>query len=129
MGVYPFGGPVGTISAGATDWVFAGPTVSLTVAAGQKLVGSAQVPLGKTTATRQSFAYGLCYRTGTTMTNFLGYSYSIAEIDSSPRRPYAAAASASPAAGTYTVGYCVRNGGADPLDNNDYVSGWVLLTN
>ncbi len=33
------------------------------------------------------------------------------------------------AAGTYTVGFCVQNNGAQAIDSNDYVNGWVIVTN
>jgi hypothetical protein len=41
----------------------------------------------------------------------------------------AAAGSVSLPAGTYTVGVCARNGGAQDLDANDYASGWVMVSN
>lgn len=33
------------------------------------------------------------------------------------------------AAGTYTVGFCVRNGSTTAINSNDWINGWVMLTN
>jgi len=45
------------------------------------------------------------------------------------RSPYSATSTAVPAAGTYTVGFCVRNVGANALNVNDWVNGYIQVTN
>jgi hypothetical protein len=47
----------------------------------------------------------------------------------STRASYAVAATAVFAPGTYLVGMCVRNNGSTTINNNNYVNGWVMVTN
>jgi hypothetical protein len=113
-----------------------GPTVIVTTTATQTLVGSAVGVLGSMQGTY--FGFGLCYQASgaTEPTAFAEWKGVFA--DSTPNRlPYAAAATVTPGAGTWEVGYCVNNLGshfldgepANPLDNNGYVNGWVQVVN
>jgi hypothetical protein len=112
-----------------------GPTVIITTTATQKLVGSAVAVFGSTQGTK--FWFGLCYQASgaTGPTGFAGWN--VAEADSTPNKlPYAAAATVTPGAGTWQVGYCVNNLGsnfpaqpANPLNNNGSVNGWVQVVN
>jgi hypothetical protein len=130
-----FSGSIGTISSGATQWVFAGPTVNVTTtAASQRITGAAQAPLGTSTASSTAtFGYDLCYRTaGTTnsLTNFSGASDSVGQVtDTAGSLSFTAAASVVPTAGTWEVGYCILNSGSVDLNNNGDVNGWVIVTN
>ena len=122
-------GGVGAIAGSSTVYVFAGPTASVTVAAGQRLTGAATAPLGATAA--QNADIGLCYNVGVAgaLTNFVGFNYSIHRVEIA-RQSFSATASVVPAAGTYNVGMCVsNNGGAGIINNNDFVNGWVMVTN
>jgi hypothetical protein len=122
-----FQGFIGTITSGSTSYVFAGPTATVTLASNERLFGAAEAPLGTTSGTTLADV-GLCYQLGTgTITNFVGFSYSINLLDSTPKSIPATAATDALAAGTYTVGLCVRNGGSTDLDDNDYVNGWVAV--
>ncbi|MFZ5469400.1 MAG: hypothetical protein ACOZIN_08185 [Myxococcota bacterium] len=125
-----FAGIINTIAGNSVTWTFAGPTATVTVASGQRLTAVASALLRKFTAGSQFFDYGICYSSGGTLTNFAGLSnYLTAEVDNGPRHSYAASATVAPPAGTYSVGFCVRNGGTNPIDDNDYVNGWVQVTN
>jgi hypothetical protein len=128
-----FTGSIATISSGATEFGFAGPTVNVTTTASQRITGAAQAPLGTSTAGAASFSYDLCYRAAATsdpLTNFTGANYSDGQVsDTAGRLSFTAATSVVPGAGTWEVGYCVLNSGTIALDNNDVVNGWVVVTN
>ena len=63
------------------------------------------------------------------MSNFAGNAFSIGQF-TTIRSSWTAAASVVPGAGAWNVGFCVRNlGGAIAISNNDYVNGWVQITN
>ena len=129
VGTGAFSGDAGASIAGAAlDYLFVGPTVSATTNANQMLVGAAEAPLGSAAGT--TFRYGLCYQpqAGGAITNFVGIDYSIGQATTT-RLSYAASATVVPGAGTWNVGYCVRNTGANALDNNDFVNGWVQVVN
>jgi hypothetical protein len=126
-----FSGSIGIVDVGA-QWLFAGPTVNVTTTATQRITGAAQAPLGtSSTSANASFSYDLCYGSGGPLTNFSGSSSSQASVSSTAGRvSFTAAASVTPGAGTWQVGYCILNSGAGTvaLDNNDIVNGWVVVT-
>jgi hypothetical protein len=79
----------------------------------------------------QAVQYDLCYQpnAGGTLVNFTGAGYSIGQFTTN-RFAWTAAGSVVPGAGTWKVGFCVfNNGGAIAISNNDFVNGWVLITN
>jgi Collagen triple helix repeat (20 copies) len=129
--IAPFSGPAASTFAGYSPRVFVGPTATVTTTATEKITGSAQAPLAMSAAGKQTFIYGLCYQASTPgagIINFVGKDYSVGEITST-RQSWAASASVTPGAGTWNVGFCIVNDGANPINNNDYVSGWVMVTN
>ena len=123
-----FTGAAGAVTGGSTAYVFAGPTVTATTTSAQRLVGSAVAELGSTGGAL--IRHGLCYQPsgGGAISNFAGDDYTAAEVTAS-RLPYAAASSVIPGAGTWRVGYCVWNGGANALNNDGWVNGWVQVVN
>jgi hypothetical protein len=133
VNVFLIYGSVGAIAGGpASSFVFAGPTVSITTTAGQRLTGTAEAPLGLAPGSLgQHGDVDLCYQ-GTApagpIINFSGDDYSEHQFFPE-RRAYPAVGSVQPGAGTFSVGYCVRNYGPLELKVNDYVNGWILLTN
>lgn len=123
-----FGDAIGT---GWAQWALVGPTVSVTTNATQKLVGSAVAVIGSTEGAH--FWFGLCYQHYVSPSdwwteNFAGWDILEADTMATPM-PYAAAASVTPGAGTWNVGYCVYDMGPGSLDDNDYVNGWVQVVN
>jgi hypothetical protein len=118
---------IGTVTANA-NWQFAGPTVSVTVNGSQHLTASATGGLG-VTAGSVSVDVSLCTATvaAPTPTPFNATSNFVRTIVTTTRSDFSAANSFVPAAATYTVGYCVRT--ATNLDNNDWSTGWVEVTN
>lgn len=127
--IFPFAGNVGaSIAANSSVYVFAGPTVSITITSPSILTGAASAPLGTASGTATNVRVGLCYQQGTgTITNFVGGNYSIVEIDTT-RATASASASVLLPAGTYTVGFGVQNGGTVVINDNDWVNGWIMVT-
>lgn len=127
--IFPFSGFLGaSIAANSLVYVFAGPTVSITLTVPSILTGAASAPLATTTGTATSVRIGLCYQQGAgTITNFVGGNYSIVEIDTTRTTANASASVLLPA-GTYTVGFGILNGGTVAINDNDYVNGWIMVT-
>jgi hypothetical protein len=110
-------------------YVFVGPQATVTVAAGQRLTAAAVVPLATSTGTASIYA-GICYQLGAgTITNFSGNSFSVVQVGTLRSSVPAAASVSGLAAGTYKVGFCLQQAGSVAISNNDYVNGWVQVTN
>lgn len=110
--------------------MFVGPTLIVAVAAGQRITATTVASLA-TAAGTATGDVGICHQLNGAgaLTNFVGLNY-LTVGWTTTRIPTAAAATVSGlAAGNYTVGMCVRNTGATALANNDWVNGWVMLTN
>jgi hypothetical protein len=138
QGVQGTPGPQGIISTGAfsgsfttepadSTYHFIGTTTTAATAAGQGLVGSAEVPLfGSGTG---FVDYGLCFApsTGGALTNFAGDNYSTGVVTTA-RQAFSASAAVAPGAGTWTVGFCARNRTTADI-MSDWVNGWVQVVN
>jgi hypothetical protein len=126
-----FGGQVGSIDVSASIYyVFAGPTATVTTTASQRLTAAAEASLGSVRTGGQVFSYGLCYQRSTegTVSNFTNYNSTGSVY--AEYRSFAAAASVVPGAGTWDVGFCVRNRDGNPISAKESVSnGWVQVTN
>jgi hypothetical protein len=127
VGTGSLNGGIAPTIANSNIYVFAGPTLSVTTTAGQRLVGSAAALLGSSGGT--NIWYGLCYKppTSSTLQNWAGVDY--LETPVAARQAFSVSASVAPGAGTFTVGFCVKNNGASNLDNNNWVNGWVEVVN
>ncbi|MBI5090332.1 MAG: hypothetical protein HZB15_16150 [Actinobacteria bacterium] len=112
----------------AGSYVFMGPTTSVTVAAGQRMTGSAMAPIG-VSAGAATVQLDLCYRTNGTsnaLTGFNGGEYSVVEV-STVRVSYAVTGTVVPGAGTWEVGVCGITNAS--LNDNNFVNGYVQVTN
>jgi hypothetical protein len=130
--ITPLTGYVGpSIAGGMTTFAFVGDTVSLSVTAGQRLTGSASAVVG-VTADSVNFDFGICTSTngGTTLVPMAGSgAFQTATADMT-RRPFANASTVvSGYTGDVLVGFCLRNGDTGALDSNDWVNGFVQVTN
>lgn len=130
-----FAGSVGSIAPSSPSvWAFAGPTSPVTTTtATQRLTGAATAQMGMNAGSpMQSGDVDLCYQAngGGTLSNFSGFSnFMTTQFFGGERRGYAATASVVPGAGSWNVGFCVRNRGTSAISNNDFVNGWVMVTN
>ena len=126
-----FNGATTLIIGTNSNYVFIGNTATVTTTASQRLTGAAEVPLYTPALTNgQLFDFGLCYQpsTGGAISNFAGSNYSSAALYQE-RRSFAASASVVPGAGTWDVGFCVRNSHGNNGISSDWVNGWVQVTN
>lgn len=122
-----FAGAIATIPGNSFNYVFAGPTATATVAAGQRLTGVASATIAKGSVTTQLVDFTLCYQQGAgPVTNF--YAPNQIVVSNGILSLSASASAAGFGAGSYNVGFCVRNSGTDSLNNNGVVSGWVMVT-
>jgi hypothetical protein len=132
VNIATFNGFVPEISVTAFgQYQFAGPTASVQLTSpSQKISGSAvaALALGAQLPT-QDVVIGLCYQGGDgVIVNFVGESYTIVKMTTT-RLPYSAAASVSNIpTGTYNVGFCVNNYSTNVIGANDYVNGWIMVT-
>jgi len=124
-----FNGIAPSIPVNAAAYQFVGPFVLVTTTAVQRLTGTASAPLGLANGA-QTADLGLCYQNngGGGITNFVGAAYSIHQF-AAVRANYSAVGSVVPGAATWRVGMCVRNAGPAVISNNDFVNGWVQVTN
>jgi hypothetical protein len=130
LAIHAFQGSLGTVALSGGDYDFLGPTTNVVVAAGQRLTGAASVGLGKSAAGSVVIALGLCFKGPGPVEplNFVDNEYVAINVEgSSSKRPYSASASVVlDAATTYTVGLCAA--GTVTLDSNDFVNGWVIVS-
>jgi len=120
-----------TPSPGGT-YVFAGPFTTVTTVDDQRVTGAAEAPLAILAGGPLSFRYGLCFQPagGGVLTNFAGGNYSVGELNIT-RTSWTAAATRVFEAGTWRVGFCVASNGnvMTSFNDNDFVNGWVMVTN
>jgi hypothetical protein len=124
-----FAGLVPSIQGNSSKYVFAGPSASVSTDANDRLTGAATAPLGLSTGS-QNADIGLCYQStlaGSPLVNFVGGNFSVHSFNTT-RRTYTASATTVPGAGNYNVGMCVRNNGPSPINNNNLLNGWVMVS-
>ena len=128
--ILSFAGVVATVSGGASNFAFMGPTASVTTWTPQHFTGSATAALGLAPGSAPQYAQvSLCYQTysGGAITPFVVYSSY--HYFTTSRASYSADGTVILGAGSWTVGMCVYNPGPAAISNNYYVNGWVMLTN
>ncbi len=118
------------VNGGSLAFAWAAPPVSVTVAEGQRVTGSAVAVLGTSSGAATHVGVSLCYQApGGSMVSFQPGDYpTVASISARVVVP-AAATIDYLEAGEYLVGFCARNTSATALDDNDGVNGWVMVTN
>jgi hypothetical protein len=124
-------GPVASILGNTGNYVFAGPSaVVTTTTTPQRVTGSASASLGLNAGSPQLGDVGMCYQpsSGGTVTNFYGASFST-NLFTVDRANYATSATKLLALGNWNIGMCVRNNSAATINNNNYLNGWVQVTN
>ena len=131
LAIHAFNGFVGNnIVLDPNDYTFLGPTTTVNVGSGQRITGAASAALGKNAAGNAIMPLGLCYQPSNLSSlplNFVGGAYVAVTIEGpTANRPFSASATVSPAPGQYLVGMCAR--GSLTLTSNDYVNGWVFVS-
>ncbi len=128
--VVPFVGPVASILPNSGSYVFAGASAQVTTTAiHSRVTGSVSASLGLNTGSPQFADVGMCHQpsAGGATTNFVGSSFATNPF-STVRATYVVAATVALPPGTYKVGMCIRNNGSSTINNNNYASGWVMVT-
>lgn len=125
-------GPVGSIPS-STGWAFYGPTATFsTTGASQRLSASGVAVLRAASGT-PLIDIDVCYANTidpTMVFRFNFNSYLSTQVSSTESRPFAVAGSVVPGVvGSWLVGFCAQNGTATAINNNDYTTGWVIVTN
>ncbi|MFO1305935.1 MAG: hypothetical protein U1F54_19595 [Burkholderiales bacterium] len=106
---------------------FIGPTVTVTVASGQRIVSSSAFTIGS--GLGGNIAWEICYR-DTVSSAIIADRYIISTLYPGQRVTISPAKAIGPPAGTYEVGVCMAGSGAARiLDNNDYIWGWAMVVN
>jgi hypothetical protein len=108
----------------------------VTLTATQRITATGTAMLGHQGPGSPTLDFTMCYQPGGVGTIFQMlqgpfYLTAVMPADTSVRLPYTVSASTTAqtigGAGAYTVGYCVRT--TQLLNNNDFLSGWVMVTN
>lgn len=121
-------GFIPSIAPAETTWQFLGNQAVVTTATGQRMSASVMVPLGVTGAP-VTIKLDVCYQpnvAGGTVNPFSGGNYSIVAVTAA-RTSQGVAGTLVPGAGTWRVGACTQT--TATLDNNDFVNGYVQVTN
>ncbi len=133
-------GPIPNLTASAPGaWAFVGPTVQLTLASSQRVTASLVGMFAHTGGSSATLNYAICVVAGDSSvqpaTNggavqSLGIYVSSSLSAYAPRGSYAVSGSRSVAglggAGTYRAGLCTNQN--DYINNNDRLSGWIMVT-
>jgi len=132
--IHSFTGPIGTVDGSFAGYRFHGPTVTVTVADGQRVTGSATAILSLISDPGGlTMDYGLCYQptSGGPILNFVADELSVLlRVFSTP---YSVSATrVFPTGDEFNIGFCLDHFSLtdpDELDANDDVNGWVMVTN
>ncbi|MEY2516030.1 MAG: hypothetical protein QOJ89_3388 [bacterium] len=120
-------GFISSISPADNVWQFLGSQASVTTTSSQRLTAATMVPIA-TTGSSSTIKLDVCYQpsSGGAISPFSGGGFAFVAVTST-RVAQSAAGSVVPGAGTWKVGACTQTTVA--LDNNDFVNGYVQVTN
>jgi hypothetical protein len=137
VGVHLVSGAAATITGTGTGndapWVFVGPTAKVNLTSDQVVSGSLTAVLGVNAGSSAAISVDLCYRPP--LSNEVNAFYGSSEVNTQLDGPKRTVTYTSAMGGLlvpatdYTVGLCVRNGSNVNVDQNDYVTGWFMVTN
>ena len=120
-------GFISAVPAADGVWQFLGNQAVVTTNSTQRLTAAAMVPLATTGAT-PTIKLDVCYQlnTGGAINPFSGGAYALVEV-TTVRTAQSVAGTVVPGTGTWRVGACAQT--AVVLDDNDFVNGYVQVTN
>jgi hypothetical protein len=109
------------------DYVFAGPTATVTLDAIRTLAGAGTLTLADT-AGGHNLITGLCYQLNGAgqVLNFVGPDFTSSRA-TSERKAFAVAGAKTLGSGTHTVGLCIRNDGGGSYAAGGDAVGWVRV--
>lgn len=122
-------------TSGNPPWVFAGPFTTVTVNAGQRITGSGSASFSHAGSNNVTVSAALCLSAntdGATLEPFHLSNFPDASVVPPPTKTLLSANGSRlmAAAGTYRLGFCVRNKSTiTSLPGTDYVNDWFMVTN
>lgn len=121
-------GYISSIGPAPGVWQFLGNQATVTTTSSQRLTAAAMVPLA-TTGTPQTIQLDLCYQlnAGGAINPFSGAAFSLVAVTQTRVAQAVTGTIVPGSAGTWKVGACAQTTVA--LDNNDFVNGYVQVTN
>lgn len=127
--ILPLNGAYGSIPANQTTFQFVGPPPKVTISATQRITASASLPMAAANPDR-TVDFDICYRKSPSpLVNTGGAKrYQVAHLDLNFSVVATSATFKPGAAGSYLVGFCVRNKNSDSLIY-DVLRGFVQITN
>ena len=118
------------IAGNSFSFEFIGPVVPVTTLAGQRVTTTLTAVLGLPASTpAQRIDFGICYRSAGSSLSPSPMQLWLTTDVTSTRSSLTAAASSNLGAGNWEVGFCVRNTGSATISNNDWVIGYLYLSN
>ncbi|MDX6690130.1 MAG: hypothetical protein QOG15_1587 [Solirubrobacteraceae bacterium] len=128
VATHKISGFISSIPAAPGVWQFLGNQVTVTTTAAQRLTAAAMVPLA-TTGTPQTIQLDICYQpnAGGALNAFSGAAFSLVAVTQTRIAQAVAGMVVPGSSGTWKVGVCAQTSVA--LDNNDFVNGYVQVTN
>lgn len=133
--IVSFGGSIATIpfGGGGAPWVFAGPTTTITVVAGQFVSANSTGSFGHGNNIAQPCAVSVCWSevaAGSPLTAFLDDTFPDATVSPSPEKTVLSVNGAKQftTAGSYKVGLCLKNKSATiNFGANDYSLNTIII--
>jgi hypothetical protein len=118
------------IPAAEQGFAFVGQPASITINNTQRVTTTLSAALATSSGTA-NFRFNVCYQLQPSgiVSEFTGGGF-MSLSATTLRSTFAASQSrVIGSAGTYKVGLCIWNYGATAIDSNDYLFGWVMVTN
>ena len=127
VATHKISGFISPVTAAEGVWQFLGTQATVTTTSTQRLTSAAMVPIA-TTGPPSTIKLDVCYQPGAggAVNPFSGGAFSFVAITQT-RVAQSVAGTLVPGAGTWKVGACAQTTTA--LDNNDFVNGYVQVTN
>lgn len=136
--IVPIAGTIGAIpftASGPAPWRWAGPTATVTVSAGQRITGSGTATFVNPSATAVTVSVALCSSPDTAGANPEALHPTAFPDGSMAPNSLKSTFSANGSqvmtqAGTYRVGFCIKNKSTNVnLTPNDVANAWFMVTN
>ncbi|HYB28075.1 MAG TPA: hypothetical protein VEF89_15770 [Solirubrobacteraceae bacterium] len=124
------GSQVGNIAGSSSSYVFAGSPITMTTTATQTIVASESAALGQTlVGTPIPVNVAICTQPAAGgATTPMPSSGAIETVNPTNYvAPYAMSSAGSPGAGTWKVGFCVKNTSSTTLNDDGNMVGWVAV--
>jgi hypothetical protein len=118
-----------SIAPNSSVFVFVGPTVTVNIGQADMIIASAGASLATSALFGAAeFGHSICHQANGAgaITSFATSAYHVAQVGGN-KTTFTSSIRGDLSIGSYKVGYCVRNYGANTLDRVDTVNGWVMV--